>query len=84
MSHDDAGVVNDTSLTGSLHEAKGGIEKDPGLEAGKARVILDKELSGVTEDQPRTLGLDLLVTYEHLVGRSIVLHLLARTKFIDA
>jgi len=44
MSHDDAGVVDDTSRAGSLHKAKGGIEKDPGLEAGEGRVILDKEL----------------------------------------
>ena len=63
---------------------KARIEKDPGLEAGEGRVILDKELPGVTEDQPRTLGLDLLFTHEHLMGRSIVLHLLARTKFISS
>jgi len=84
VSHDDAGVVDDAALASTLHEPKGTIEKDPGLEAGEARVILDKELPGVTEDQPRTLGLDLLVTDEHLVGRSIMLHLLARTKFISS
>ncbi len=69
---------------GAVHEPKGLIEKDPGLEACEGRVILDKELSGVTEDQPRTLGLDLLFTHEHLMGRRIVLHLLARTKFIGS
>ena len=82
VSHDDAGVVNDTSPAGAVHEAKGGIEKDPGLEAGEGRVVLDKELPGVTEDQPGTLGLDLLAPDEHLMGRSIVLHFLAGTKFI--
>ena len=82
MSHDDAGVVNDTSQAGSLHKLKRLIEKDPGLEAGEGRVILDKELPGVTEDQPGTLGLDLPLTQDHLMGRGIVLHLLARTKFI--
>ena len=45
MSHDDAGVVDDTSRAGSLHELKRLIEKDPGLEAGEGRVILDEKLS---------------------------------------
>jgi hypothetical protein len=66
------------------HESKGGIEKDPGFETGEARVILDKEPPGVTEDEPRTLGLDQLFTQKHLMGRSIVLHLLAGTKFIGS
>ena len=50
MSHDDAGVVDDTARTDALHELKGPIEKDSGLEACEGRIILDKELSGVTED----------------------------------
>jgi hypothetical protein len=84
MSDDDAGVVNDTSQAGAFHEPKGRIEKDPGLEASEGRVILDKEFPGVTEDQPRTLGLDFLVPEEHLVGRGIVLHLLAWAKLISS
>jgi len=44
VSHEDAGVVDDTSRAGSLHELKRTIEKDPGLEAGEGRVILEKEL----------------------------------------
>lgn len=84
VSHDDAGVVNNTPWAGALHEAKGGIEKDPGLEAGKGRVILDIELSGITEDQPGTLGLDLFPIDKHLVGRGVVLHFLARPKDIDS
>ena len=45
VSHEDAGVVDDTSRAGALHEPKGTVEKDPGLEAGEARGILDEELS---------------------------------------
>jgi hypothetical protein len=82
VSHEDAGVVDDTSWASAFHEPKGSIQKDPGLEPGEARVILDKELFGVTEDQSRTLGLNLPFTQEHWMGRGIVLHLLARTKFI--
>jgi hypothetical protein len=44
VSHDDAGVVDDTSRAGAFHESKSLIEKDPDLETGEARVILDKEL----------------------------------------
>ena len=84
VSHQDARIVDDTPRAGAVHELKGFVEKDPGLEAGEGRVMLDKKLSGVSEDQPRTLGLPLVSTQQHNMGGSIVLHLLARTKLIGS
>jgi len=84
VSHKDARIVDDTPRADAIHELKGRIEKDPGLEAGEGRVILDKKSSGVSEDQPRTLGLHLLSTQKHNLGGSIVLHLLPRSKRIGS
>jgi len=50
VSDQDARIVDDTPRAGAVHELKGFVEKDPGLEAGEGRVILDKKLSGVSED----------------------------------
>lgn len=57
VGHQDARVVDDTARAGAVHEVKRGIEKDPGLEAGEGRIVLDKEFSGVSEDQSRALSL---------------------------
>ncbi len=84
VGHEDARIVDDAAGTGAVHKPEGGVEKDPCLEARIGRVVLDKELSGVGENQPGTLGLDFLSSHEHLVGGRIVLHLLARTKGIGA
>jgi hypothetical protein len=84
MGYQDTGVVNDTGWTRAVHELKRLIEKDPGLEPGEGRVILDKELPGVTQDQSRTLGLHLFFTQQHPMRGRIMLHLLARTKRIGS
>ena len=84
MGHQDARVVDDTASAGAVHKPEGGVEKDPGFEARIGRVVLDKEPSGVGENQAGTLGLDLLSAHEHLVGRRIVLHFLARAEDIGA
>ncbi len=84
VSHKDARIVDDTPRADAIHELKGRIEKDPGLEAGEDRGILDKKSSAVSEDQARTLGLHLLSTQKHNMGGSIVLHLLPRSKRIGS
>ncbi len=43
VSHNDAAIIDDAPGAGAVQELKGPIEKDPGLEAGEDRVVLDKE-----------------------------------------
>ena len=57
----DAGVVDDASRCGAVHEPRGLHQEVLGLEAGEVRVILNEQASRVRQRQPRALCLEGLV-----------------------
>ena len=75
LGHDDAGVVDDASGAGPVHEAKGLGEEVAGFKAGEGGVIADEESPAVAEHKGGALGADFLSIQLDIVGRRIVLHL---------
>ena len=82
LGHDDAGVVDDASGAGPVHEAKGLGEKVAGFKAGEGGVIADEDPPAVAEREGGALGANFLSIQLEIVGRRIVLHLHTGAKVV--
>ena len=82
--NDHAGVVNDHTITDSVHESKRICKEDFGLKPGEARIVPDEKPSAVGQDEPSALGCRGFPGQDDLVGRSVMLHLLSGTEGVHS
>jgi hypothetical protein len=84
VQHHHVGVVDHAAVGGAAEVAERVGEEELAGEAGEAREALDEDHPAVTEDQARGLDAAELAGDLGVVGRGVVLHLLARAEVVLA